>query len=391
MDIKKHKAEFNTPKERPLKHVIKLDNLLEKTYISERDVYQDLINCLVLSTNSNAGYLHLYHEETHEIELAVWSDQVLEQCTTIHDTHYPIDDAGIWADSIRKRHYVIHNELPESYSEVLPEGHIPLFRHCSIPLMRNGVIEAIVGIGNSDTPYTDNYIASFSVKLQHGWTKVVEKVKQIKSNMDNPQHHFGNLNTEDVLIEMLGAVSKAIELRDEYTAHHQKNVSFISEQIAQELELSQKQILGLSIGALVHDIGKISIPTAILNKTGRLLSEEYQLLKIHSENGAKIFSGLSFPWPLIDIILQHHERLDGSGYPNGLKGSDICLEARIIAVADTYDAMASERPYRHSLGYTKAINVIHDNRGTKYDPYVVDAFLRCVEKDPTFNGRYNKE
>ena len=153
--------------------------------------------------------------------------------------------------------------------------------------------------------------------------------------------------------------------------------------------MSQERCSGLNIGSLVHDIGKIAVPSQILNKTGRLLLAVLSVIKLHSKYGQKMFKHLSLPWPIADIIGQHHERMDGSGYPNNLKSNSICLEARIIAVAYTYGAMSGDRPYRHAPG-KNAISTLIDRRVTQYDPYVVDAFVEVLEDDTEIQQLYAK-
>lgn len=143
--------------------------------------------------------------------------------------------------------------------------------------------------------------------------------------------------------------------------------------------------------ALVHDIGKIAIPSEILTKPRELNPAEYQLIKTHVERGAEIFAAMDFPWPILEMISQHHERLDGSGYPHGLRAEAIVLEARIIAVADVFDSMASHRPYRYAPGIVKAIEELKTGRSSLYDPYVVDALLKCLdEADESFWRLYPK-
>ena len=142
---------------------------------------------------------------------------------------------------------------------------------------------------------------------------------------------------------------------------------------------------------MVHDIGKIAIPSEILTKPGKLNPAEYHLIKTHVERGAEIFASINFPWPILEMITQHHERLDGSGYPHGLRAESIILEARIIAVADVFDSMASHRPYRYAPGGQKAIHELKIGRSLLYDPYVVDALMRFLAKaDSSFWDRYPK-
>jgi len=173
----------------------------------------------------------------------------------------------------------------------------------------------------------------------------------------------------------------AIELRDPYTAGHQRGVTQLACAIANELGLSEEQIEGLRMAGLIHDVGKISIPAEILNKPGRLSDLEYGLIKAHPQVGHDILKAVEFPWPVAEITLQHHERINGSGYPQGLSGEEILLEARILAVADVVEAMASHRPYRPPRGLDEALEEISQNRVVLYDPEAVDACLKLFTED----------
>ena len=168
----------------------------------------------------------------------------------------------------------------------------------------------------------------------------------------------------------------AIELRDPYTAGHQRRVTQLACAIAKEMGLPEEQIEGLRMAGLIHDLGKITIPAEILSKPGQLSELEWGMIKAHSQIGYDILKNTEFPWPVARIVLQHHERVDGSGYPQGLPGEEIMLEARILAVADVVEAMASHRPYRPPRGLDKALEEISQHRGILYDPEVVDACLK---------------
>jgi len=170
-------------------------------------------------------------------------------------------------------------------------------------------------------------------------------------------------------------------VRDFYTHTHQQNVSNISRLIAQELELPDAQIEVIRLAAMLHDVGKIGIPTNLLTKAGSLRKEEFELIKLHSVIGEEILQGVDFKFPISTIIRQHHERLDGSGYPDGLLGNEIMLEAKIIAVADVVESMSSSRAYRKALGLTEAINEINEQRGILYDSKVVDACNKLYQKN----------
>ncbi|PKN69932.1 MAG: hypothetical protein CVU54_07840 [Deltaproteobacteria bacterium HGW-Deltaproteobacteria-12] len=183
----------------------------------------------------------------------------------------------------------------------------------------------------------------------------------------------------------LGATVKAItvtvETRDPYTAGHQRIVSDLSRAIATEMKLPADQIEGIRMAAAIHDLGKISVPAEILSKPTKLTNIEFSLIKNHSQSGYDILKDIDFPWPVARIVLEHHERMNGSGYPNGLTGDNILLESRILAVADVVEAMASHRPYRPGLGIDVALNEIEKNKGIFYDSTVVDACLKLFREN----------
>ncbi|NOZ62338.1 MAG: PAS domain S-box protein [Calditrichaeota bacterium] len=172
------------------------------------------------------------------------------------------------------------------------------------------------------------------------------------------------------------ALTATIEIRDPYTAGHQRRVSELTCMIAEEMGLSKDKIEGIRIASLMHDIGKIYVPTEILSKPGKLSDSEFDLIKIHPRAGYDILKSIDFPWPIAQAILQHHERMDGSGYPDGLLGPEIIVEARIIAAADVVETMASHRPYRPAKGIKEAIKEIKSGRGIYYDSEIVDICLK---------------
>jgi PAS domain S-box-containing protein len=178
--------------------------------------------------------------------------------------------------------------------------------------------------------------------------------------------------------ETIRAMVITIEMRDPYTAGHQWRVASLATSIAVEMGLSKDRIQGIHMAGIIHDVGKIYVPAEILSKPGRLNEIEFSMIKRHCQVGYDILKNIEFPWPIAQMVLQHHERMDGSGYPQGLLGKDILLEARILAVADVVEAMASHRPYRAALGIDKALEEISQNRGVLYDPEVVDVCLKLL-------------
>lgn len=179
--------------------------------------------------------------------------------------------------------------------------------------------------------------------------------------------------TLDGIVHAMAIVGEA---RDPYTAGHQRRVAELAAAVADEVGLEFGKIEGIRIAGLLHDIGKISVPSEILSRPGRLTEIEFSFIKSHPQVGYDVVKGIEFPWAIADIVLQHHERIDGSGYPHGLKGDEILIEAKILGVADVVEAMSSHRPYRPALGIDKALAEILKNRGVLYDTEVVNA---CVK------------
>jgi PAS domain S-box-containing protein/putative nucleotidyltransferase with HDIG domain len=190
--------------------------------------------------------------------------------------------------------------------------------------------------------------------------KISEKIEQLRKNID----------------DTIRAMAMIVEQKDPYTAGHQERVANLAVAIAQDMNLSEDQISGIRMAGMIHDIGKMRVPAEILSKPTELSHIEFDLIKSHAEVGYKILETIAFPYPVAKIAYQHHERIDGSGYPQGLKGDEILIEARILAVADVMEAMASHRPYRPGLGIDAALNEIEKNRGTLYDKTVADACLK---------------
>jgi putative two-component system response regulator len=184
------------------------------------------------------------------------------------------------------------------------------------------------------------------------------------------------LSLQRALEGIIQANTRIVESRDPYTAGHQRRVALLAVAIAKEMNISKDQSEGIRMAAMIHDLGKISIPAEILSKPSRLTEIEFGFIKTHPQAGYDIIADIEFPWPIAQMVLQHHEKINGSGYPQGLSGEDILFEARIICVADVVEAMASHRPYRPALGIEKAMEEISKNSGILYDKKVVDACVR---------------
>jgi PAS domain S-box-containing protein len=211
-----------------------------------------------------------------------------------------------------------------------------------------------------------------------GIVGTLRDITERKQAEEERQQNFEKL--KKALRATVQSISLTLEMKDPYTSGHQQRVADLARSIAAEMGLSADQQDFIHTASAIHDIGKISIPSAILSKPTNLTDLEFRLIKTHSQSGYDILKDIEFPWPVADVVLQHHERMNGSGYPQGLKGDDISLEARILAIADVVEAIAFHRPYRPSLGINSALEEISRNKGILYDADAVDACLKLFQE-----------
>jgi len=206
----------------------------------------------------------------------------------------------------------------------------------------------------------------------------LQDISERKRALDREKQYLTQI--EQAMFGAVNAVSTMVDLRDPYTAIHEHRVGDLAAAIGTKLGLSDGEVQGLRVSGGLHDVGKISVPAEILTKPSRLTAAEYEIVKTHSQNGYEILKTVHFPWLVAQTVLQHHERLDGSGYPQRLKGDAITLPARILAIADTVDAMASHRPYRPARGVDEALQEIEQHSGIRYDPGAAAACLRLFRE-----------
>jgi len=254
----------------------------------------------------------------------------------------------------------------KAFTTIQDKGYL---RYENLPLRhKNGDIREVEFVSNA-------YHVGGNKVIQCNIRDITERKKLEEDNLK-----FQHLISVS-LHEMIETLANVIVARDSYTAGHQKRVANLASAIGAKLNLPLHSIEGIHLTALIHDIGKISIPAEILTKPSALTSFELAMLRNHVQTGYDILKNIHFPWNLAQIVLQHHERIDGSGYPNGLKGDAICEEAKIIAVADVVEAISSDRPYRKSRGIEAAIDEITTNSGKLYETKVVDACLKVFKED----------
>ncbi len=242
-----------------------------------------------------------------------------------------------------------------------------------VPLTHREQLLGVIQVLNKRPPATFDF---------HDQELLTLLANQIAVALENARSYE---RIEHLLAEVVDTLSTTAEFRDPYTAGHQRRVAKLATEIARELGLSPGVREGLRVAGLLHDIGKVALPAEILSKPGRLSDLEMSLVKTHSQTGYEILKGIRFPWEIARVVLHHHERLDGSGYPGGLKDQEIELEARILAVADVVEAVGSHRPYRPSLGFDTALEEIRRHQGDQFDPEVVEACLKVFKKGFRFD------
>ncbi|HNR65088.1 MAG TPA: HD domain-containing protein [Atribacterota bacterium] len=285
----------------------------------------------------------------------------------VRNLNTDINNFPLEKEVIEKQKLVV---IPDTYQDsrwrIIPG--LEWIHSCiKVPIVIEGKILGTMGIASE----TRNTFDQTSIK------KIESFIYGFTASIYNYLNYYQLLKSRDDIIH---AVTKLVETRDPYTVGHQENVARIATSIAREMGLKEDMVETIRIASLVHDIGKFNIPSEILNKPSRLNDIEYSLVKNHSQLGYDILKDISFTTPIAEIVYQHHEKFDGSGYPRALKGEEILLEARIICVADVFEAMASHRPYRQNLGIEAAEEELKKNKGILYDPQVVDACLRIKEK-----------
>jgi PAS domain S-box-containing protein/putative nucleotidyltransferase with HDIG domain len=290
----------------------------------------------------------------------------------------PIDAIDMYKEAVQEKKAVfaektskIINQVFPKFSKVVSSKFAQQLRSSNIIVAPLVVEEKAVGIflvqSDNLTRLDIPSVTAFANQLAAAWNKakLTSKLQQTMSGI-------------------IQTIAMTVEMRDPYTYGHQKRVSDMAAAIAAEMRLSGEQVEGVRTAGIIHDLGKIYVPAEILSKPGKLSPLEFELVKTHSKVGFDLLKNIEFPWPLAQIVYQHHEKMNGSGYPQGLEGEKILIEAKIITVADVFEAMSSHRPYRPALDKIIARNEIAKNKNTLFDPIVVDAFIKVLDKGYKF-------
>ncbi len=290
------------------------------------------------------------------------------------DFSFPIDAVDIYREVVREKKILFTDNPEQTLQQIIPKLSKKLFPHITkimrvpksiaAPLIVEGQVIGMFSIQSNTLTREDiPIIKAFADQLSSAWNKL-ELLQNLRKTVEGTIH----------------TIAATVEVRDPYTAGHQKRVADLAAAIASEMGLASDQVEGIRMAGVIHDLGKIQVPAEILSKPGVLNELEFNIIKTHPQVGFDLLKEIEFPWPIAEIVLQHHEKMNGSGYPQGLKEDEIMIEARILAVADTVEAMSSHRPYRPALGLEKALAQIKQDKGTLFDPDVVDACLKIFKQ-----------
>jgi putative nucleotidyltransferase with HDIG domain len=322
--------------------------------------------------NCEAGSILLIDPETNELVFRVVTGPASEH---LEGTRLP-RDVGIAGEVVRTGKPLIVNNVqsdPRHYKEIDHRTSHSTLMLLAVPLVTRDRILGVIEVLNKKggVPFNDEDCAALTALAVP--SAIALENAQLYSDL------------RQAFMDTVRVIANAVEARDPYTAGHTSRVTRIASEIARELQWSREQLENLEIGALLHDIGKIGVPDMILRKPDSLTSDEYVAMQQHPVVGTQMLKGVSILQPALAYILYHHERYDGTGYPFGLSGKEIPIEGRLLTVADTFDAMTSDRPYRQALSHEEALAEIVRHRGTQFDPEIVDALLRAYE-----HGRLKK-
>lgn len=303
--------------------------------------------------------------------------------TTLSESMDIVNGLNSGADYYLTKPYS-ENLLLSMVDSILNDGSSPVRTEKST--FTRKINEKTIDITTSPQQILNFLFSTYENLLRHNQMllKTKQELKKFNSQLEEKvREKTGSL--QSTLNGIVSALAMVVEMRDPYTAGHQLRVSRLACAIAQEIGLSEEQIRGIQVMGCLHDIGKIIVPAEILSKPSKLTDYEFNMIKAHPEAGYNILKGIIFPWPVATAVLQHHERINGSGYPSGCSGDEIIIEAKIIAVSDVIESMASHRPYRPALGIEAALEEIQKNEGIIYDFEVAEICMGLFrEKGFTF-------
>ncbi|MBF0626050.1 MAG: HD domain-containing protein [Magnetococcales bacterium] len=289
----------------------------------------------------------------------------------------------ICGQAAERQELVFKSDIDEDHHIYLPSGK-PHGHYC-VPLLFDREVLGVVNLYTHAGHQTVTMERDFLLTAANTLAATIKR-HQAEEQLDTLSQHLAKTLNATVM-----ALSHTAETRDPYTAGHQRRVATLAQRIGERMEWTPDRLESLRLAGVLHDIGKITVPAEILAKPGKLTAAEFEIIKTHSEVGYEILRPIHFAAPIAEIVHQHHEKLDGSGYPRQLRGDEIHPEAKVLAVADVMEALASHRPYRPSMGLDKALAILQDGRGKQFCPHAVDACLEIIEEHADFEAIFAQD
>jgi len=352
-----------------------LELFKQSAALDEASIVRRVLDHAADATNSPLSCLFLVQSAQKTIALAAWRDRSQPQATLVNAEPTPLLEAGVFAECARARHATSSNDLSwKPQAEGLPD----LQCYVAVPVVDGEETVAVLGVANRDAGYGEADQQVLASLGESAWRILKAKREHART--------LSALQRSDVALQgMIDALLRLSEKHDPYTAGSARRVAALAVALGREAGLDGERQHALRVAALLHDVGNVAVPPSVLAKPDRLTDAEAALMRTHVEEGCKLLADIDFGAPVAEIVYEHHERCDGSGYPRGLKGDDIMIEARILAIADVVEAMCSARPYRPALGMETAIEEINRGAGLVYDLHLATACTRLIQRGFTLS------
>jgi len=336
----------------------------------ESAIVRRVIDQAADTTGSPLAYMYFVDPARKTIALAAWRDGTQPLATMVNAEARPLARAGLFTECVRARHPTSSNDLTRKPQQ---DGLPDLQRYLAVPMISGDETVAVLGVANREAGYGEEDQRVLSALADGVWRVLHSKRAHAAT--------LGSLQRTDVAMQgMIDSMVRMVERHDPYTAGSSRRLAALAVALGREAGLDGERQHALRVAALLHDIGNIAVPPTILSKPAPLTETELAIMRTHVDEGCQLLAEIDFGAPIADIIYQSHERYDGSGYPRGLKGEEILVEARILAIADTVEAMCSPRPYRPAAGMEAAIDTINKGAGRLYDLHLVTACTRLVRQ-----------
>ena len=336
----------------------------------ESAIVRRVIEQAAAATHSPLAYLFFVNPANKTMTLAAWRERSQAQATMANSEPRALAKAGLFTECVRAKHPTSGNDLSWKPQ---PDGLPDLQRYVAVPMIADDETVAVLGVANRDAGYGEADQRALA-SLSDGVWRVLQAKRAHAQTLSSLQR------TDVALQGMIDALLRLSEKHDPYTAGSARRVAALAVALGREAGLDGERQHALRVAALLHDVGNVAVPPSVLAKPGRLSGVETALMRTHVEEGCKLLADIDFGAPIAEIVFEHHERCDGSGYPRGLKGEEIMLEARILAIADVVEAICSPRPYRAALGMDAAIDEINRGAGVTYDLHLATACTRLVRQ-----------